>query len=184
MAIFDSLFGKKPAATKRNTIASHIEEDLNNSAPLENVLKFVPGMLTSADANYSTFQFENGAVYCKFGSAGKTPIGYYQPNESNPDSFDVLSVQDRMLIGNVDRCGILSLSRMGQYMQRKRTKFPDPSMYTLEFRGDRHGEIFEFDTREVTCTFSGDPIGAAAAFICASFEVHTYTKHSKFYNIF
>ncbi len=182
MAIFDSLFGKKPAP-KKSSIASRVEERLKNPPPMENVLKFAPGVLTG-DAAFSTFQFEKGVVYCNFSSSGKTAIGYYQPHESNPDRFDVLSVQDRMLIGEVDRCRILSLSRQGQYQRGKRTKFPNTLTYSLEFFGDRYGEIFEIDTREVVCTFSGDPIGAAAAFICASFEVHSYTKYSEFYNIF
>ena len=188
MAIFDSLFGKKPAP-KKSTIASRVEERLKNPPPMENVLRFAPGVLTGMDANYSTILFENGTVYYDYArNIGKDAIGYYQPSESNPNSFEVF--HNGTLIGTVDRCGILRLSRIGQYSYKRNilpdefkstVKWPDPLTYSLEFRGDRYGEIFELDTREVVCTFNGDPVGAAAAFICGSFELHIYSKYAKFY---
>ncbi len=155
-------------------------------------------MLTGGDAEFSKCTYRDGTVYYDYGyKIGVHPIGYYQKEDGeNPNEYVVLSLSDKEI--GVVNDDIISFSRLGmynswkEYEEKKRQDhseeakrdfisryYPDPSVKIVAETGT--GIIKDWKTGALIATYTGDSIGAAAAFVALSYEVHSQTRYHQFW---
>ena len=182
----------RPANSSQTTSSTPAKNNI------EGTLQFMPGVLSERDAVYSKATFGNGVVYLvgeSFGKEYATPQGYYKKVTGDPHAeYKVYREKEHIWeTGFVGRIHIW-LSRQGGYDDLKRfyegyaaskptgelipiLKYPSPMCDIFaEINGNY---ILDAKSGETIAHFTGDPYGAAAAFIALAFEQYD-SKYSRF----
>lgn len=164
----------------------------------ENSFSFLPGVLSDRDSAYSsaTWNDDDHTVYFNDRTTGHRPIGYYRIDANSSNKITVCDVFHGGTIGIIDlsyKDGLIFLSRNAVYERwkekekfvRKRglkAKSPIPpiSPFGEISNHSNSGYIYDTITGKQIAIYTGNKIGAAAAFICLSSELHTDSKYSKF----
>ncbi len=148
----------------------------------------------SFSCDSSRVSFGDGRVVCHFLS-GDAVIGYYEIDSVSADKTRVIvqAVYDKREIGNFeyvrdDWSCLIFLSNLGWYRvnnaYKKGTKpftLLAAEMWIWKNSPYMTGIIEDMDTGEKIAEYKGDPIGAAAAFVCMYYEVSGCGKYHDFF---
>ena len=177
--MFLVFFIHKKIDTKENTSS-------NCGKSTQNIIEMKNKELFYSD-NITTAKFENGMVYC---IAPNNPfhIGNYRIEGDHV----YVGAEDDREIGNVTlNNGIPSLITLTNIGWYRSVGIPYDgrrplSMVAAElfyFPGSFDNQIIiDNQTSEVVATYKGDPIGAAAAFVCMQYECSRYGRCHDFYH--
>lgn len=165
MGLFKRLFGGK-----------NIE-----SAPIikENRLTYFTD--NTSEKTFASARVENGEVYC----LGLTPfkVGCYEQDSDN--TFIVWNDQHTLKIGRINsdnRTIFLMVGDLWCQVKKTRPYAPTPQNLIFDAASWFDNTIQDADTRQTIAQFTGDPVAAAAAFVCLTYEVLMYNKYYDFFH--
>lgn len=175
MGLFDKLFGgnKNSSTPKASTTSCVGRLDYNPSGRSEY------GFYANCYAKY-----ENGTISncCNMPSVSPIIIGYYEKDATG--NYIVWNMDRDEKVGIIDTAtGEITLSLLDSYarIQGIRPYIAKPAALTWKCARAAKGTIFDLTNGMTIGAYSGDTIGAAAAFVCLSYE---YVQDGKFHNYF
>ena len=180
---------KKPNSKNTSNNYSVIENNISQTIPYtpprieKNTLKMKHTSFTGYWNELPIAKYNDGKIYILYSSKPEL-MGYY--NTKNGQIL--VSYKDNREIGSVmmDNDGqpnLIYLSNFGwyehmglSYDRRKQLSFLAAEIFCGS------NIILDNETSEVVAEYNGDPIGAAAAFICVQYECASCGKYYKFYH--
>lgn len=151
-----------------------------SSAPHINSLQYLTQ--NSSEQSFSSARVENGIVYCR-GYKVDFKIGSYE-TEANGD-ITVWDDEHNLEIGRIyagDNSIYLTNSDLYCHVKSFRPYAPAPKSFVYEAAKWYGNVILDAENRNVVANFQGDPIAAAAAFVCLTYEVLMYNKYYEFFH--
>ena len=166
---------------KNNEEASADSSAIKNTpAPKTNSLQFFSENIS--DQSLSSARIENGIVFCR-GYKDDFKIGSYE-TEANGD-ITVWDDEHNLKIGKIyagDNTIYLTNSDLYCHIKSFRPFAPAPASFVCEAAKWYGNSILDVQNGNVVANFQGDPIAAAAAFVCLTYEVLMYNKYYEFFH--
>ena len=144
---------------------------------------------TSGRAEYGFYQdcyaeFSNGVVYncCVMPSVKPIKIGFYEKNSDGTYTVWNMNHDERIGVINAGN-GDIEFSVVDTYIKVKKNRpyLAAPKRMTWRCAKVRAGDLFDLDNGFAVGRYTGDAVGAAAAFVCLSCE---YIQDGKFHDFF
>lgn len=150
------------------------------SAPNINSLQYFTE--NSSEQSLSSARVTNGIVYCR-GYKDDFKIGSYEI-EANGD-ITVWDDKHELKIGKIyagNNTIYLTNSDLYCHVKSSRPYAPAPASFVYEAAKWYGNSILDAQNRNVVASFQGDPVAAAAAFVCLTYEVLMYNKYYEFFH--
>lgn len=152
----------------------------NTPAPKTNSLQFFSENIS--DQSFSSARIENGIVFCR-GYKDDFKVGSYE-TEANGD-ITVWDDKHNLKIGKIyagDNTIYLTNSDLYCHVKSFRPYAPAPASFVYEAAKWYGNSILDVQNQNVVANFQGDPIAAAAAFVCLTYEVLMHNKYYEFFH--
>ena len=166
MGLFSSLFRK----SKTDSVS-----------PLpENVVTYYT--TNQWEKSFSTAKVVDGTVHC-IGYSSPFVVGSYE--QETESTFIVWNDGHTQRIGQIDlanRTIMLTISDSWVHIKKLNPYTPAPKRFTYLAASWYGNTICDEETRQPVASFTGDPVAAAAAFVCLTYEVLTENKYYNFFN--
>lgn len=173
------LFSSSSDSRSKTNSTTTAETSHDTSKARGNTLQYLTN--NPSEQGLAFAKITNNIVYCCASHAGEFKIGSYEAN--NEGTYDVWNDDHSISIGTVNPTEKEIYLTPGKVWVKHKSLYPNsrsvPNNFLLKAAHWRwsNDSLFDEETSQVIARFTGDPIAAAAAFICLTYETLMYNKY-------